>query len=73
MQPPKPFELGALVWVPDDEDIANPATVAKNEFCPGERGCVVFDDDEGTELELTPQVESTYLCTFALLLDYSGS
>jgi hypothetical protein len=55
VQKPVHFEVGALVWVPDDEDVANPASVARNPFCPGEKGCVVFDDDDGTELELMPE------------------
>ena len=55
VQKPAPFEVGALVWVPDDDDVANPASVAKSPFCAGERGCVVFDDDDGTELELMPE------------------
>jgi myosin heavy subunit len=80
---PVPFAEDSLVWVPDEEDVCQPATVVGS-FCPGERGSIKFDGEpEATELsqeetaalqQMEPQVlkpEVDDMITLDQLIEFS--
>ena len=58
---PTPWEAGSMVWVPDEDEVCNPAWVAGDGFCPGHGGTVVFDQGPGAEEVSLTAVESAAL------------
>jgi hypothetical protein len=66
LEPPVQLELGSMVWVPDDDDVANAAFV-EVPFAPGAKGSVKFDD--GLVVQLMPEETASVLPMDQQVLD----
>jgi hypothetical protein len=66
LEPPREFEVGSMVWVPDDHDVANAALV-EEPFAPGAKGSVKFDD--GLVVKLMPEETASVLHMDQQVLD----